>query len=419
MDVLLYDTDRYQNNAEREETMITFNTTETLTFNIGINLFSMILTIFILKMYQESFTDTYEILLLRKIQKGIILIFATDILMWALNGQPSLGVRIINYLNITIYFLMQLLVILFWLRYAHYRLFNRVLRKKHELVLILLPFLGMGLIVLTTAFTGWCFYLDNQNFFYRGPLSTPLSFVLLVYLLSVSVLAFLKAVNHPLVERKDELMTIAFFSLPPLIGGLLQTIFYGMSFVWPSAVLSSLLVLLNKLGQAMSRDSLTGLNNRNTIDRYFASYPSGLVTEITLILLDINGFKEINDQHGHIAGDLALVEMAKILRKTFNKTSAFISRYGGDEFLVILPSNDEKIAQETIQQIKNNIQRFNQITTHPFQLSISAGHGVSSKAMHHHTDILKQADENMYKDKENYTKVQATYPVMTAKKQDS
>lgn len=277
----------------------------------------------------------------------------------------------------------------------------------------------MGLIVLTTSFTGWCFYLDNQNFFYRGPLSTPLSFVLLVYLLSVSVLAFLKAVNHPLVERKDELITIAFFSLPPLIGGLLQTIFYGMSFVWPSAVLSSLLVLLNKLGQAMSRDSLTGLNNRNTIDRYFAYYTSGLVTEITLILLDINGFKEINDQHGHIAGDLALVEMAKILRKTFNKTSAFISRYGGDEFLVILPSNDEKIAQETIQQIKNNNQRFNQITTHPFQLSISAGYGLSSKAMHHHTDILKQADENMYKDKENYTKVQATYRMMTAKKQDS
>lgn len=81
MDVLLYDTDRYQNNAEREETMITFNTTETLIFNIGINLFSMIVTIFILKMYQDSFTDTYEILLLRKIQKGIILIFATDILM--------------------------------------------------------------------------------------------------------------------------------------------------------------------------------------------------------------------------------------------------------------------------------------------------------------------------------------------------
>ncbi len=81
MDVLLYDTDRYQNNAEREETMITFNTTETLIFNISINLFSMIVTIFILKMYQDSFTDTYEILLLRKIQKGIILIFATDILM--------------------------------------------------------------------------------------------------------------------------------------------------------------------------------------------------------------------------------------------------------------------------------------------------------------------------------------------------
>lgn len=175
MDVLLYDTDRYQNNAEREETIITINTTETLIFNIGINLFSMIVTIFILKMYQESFTDTYEILLQRKIQKGVILIFAADILMWALNGQPSLGVRIINYLNITIYFLMQLLVVLFWLRYAHYRLYNRVFGKKQEFIFIHIPFSIMALIVLSSSLTGWCFYLDNQNVFHRGPLSTPMS----------------------------------------------------------------------------------------------------------------------------------------------------------------------------------------------------------------------------------------------------
>lgn len=70
--------------------------------------------------------------------------------------------------------------------------------------------------------------------------------MLLSYLSSVSLLAFFKAQKEPLVDQQKELRTIAFFAIPPLIGGVLQTIFYGMSFVWPSAVLSSLLILLNK-----------------------------------------------------------------------------------------------------------------------------------------------------------------------------
>lgn len=394
---------------ERETNMITFNTTETLIFNIGINVFSMVLTIIFLKVYQDNFTDTYEILLLRKIQFATLLVFAMDILMWVFNGHPSTTVRMVNYINIMLYFLLQLIVVLFWLRYAHYRLYNRVFGKKQEFIFIHIPFSIMALIVLSSSLTGWCFYLDNQNVFHRGPLSTPMSLVLLSYLSSVSLLAFFKAQKEPLVDQQKELRTIAFFAIPPLIGGVLQTIFYGMSFVWPSAVLSSLLILLNKEARAMSRDSLTGLNNRNTIDRYLASFNNSQHAEVTLILIDINDFKEINDEHGHITGDLALVEMANILRKTFNKTSAFIGRFGGDEFVIIMPTNDEVLAQATIHKIKNNIEQYNQNNNHPFHLSISAGYGLSSPEINNQLELLNVADENMYQDKEKYSQQQKQF----------
>jgi len=125
--------------------------------------------------------------------------------------------------------------------------------------------------------------------------------------------------------------------------------------------------------------------------------------------LIFNDFKEINDEHGHITGDLALVEMANILRKTFNKTSAFIGRFGGDEFVIIMPTNDEVLAQATIHKIKNNIEQYNQNNNHPFHLSISAGYGLSSPEINNQLELLNVADENMYQDKEKYSQQQKQF----------
>lgn len=302
-----------------------------------------------------------------------------------------------------IYFNMQIIVAAQWLRYAHYRIFGRNIERKKEMLSVLIPFALLSMLVVTSPFNGLCFYLDDANYFHRGVLSLPMSVVILLYLLSVSVMALIQYKKETLPDRKKELLTIAFFVIPPFVGGVAQTVFSGMSMVWPCAVISGLLVMIDKESRLISQDSLTGLNNRRNMEKYLITYEDGQNRPLTLILLDVNDFKHINDQFGHSLGDVALMRVANILRETFKGTSAFLARYGGDEFVVIMPQGEEGGARDAVQKIKNNFDAFNKAQHLPFRLSVSIGYAISlKKEANRIADLLKEADANMYLDKARY-----------------
>ena len=116
--------------------------------------------------------------------------------------------------------------------------------------------------------------------------------------------------------------------------------------------------------------------------------------------MDIDGFKHINDQYGHSTGDAALIQAANILRATFNRTSAFLARYGGDEFVVVLPECEERAVKEAAHKIRNGFEHFSNTKQLPFRLSVSIGYAVSAKKSDHRiAELFRKADENMYRDK--------------------
>ncbi len=380
--------------------MIRFDPGETLLFNTGVNVFSCIITLIILYSIKRDFADTYDIRLLRRIEAAILLVLLADMAMWLMNGKSGGFLRILGYANLIFYFIMQTVVALWWIRYAWYRIFGQKMHRKKELFFVLIPFALLGLIVLASPLNGWCFYLDDANYYHRGVLSAPMSVIILLYLLSVTVIALVQYRKEVLVDRKKELLTISFFAVPPFLGGFAQTVFYGLSMVWPCVVVSSLLILLNKESQAISQDALTGLNNRRNMERMLRTYEAGQNRAATLIMLDINDFKHINDQYGHNSGDMALIQVANILRTTFNGTPAFLARYGGDEFAIVFPEGEDRLAKEAVQKIKNNFDHFSKTNHFPFRLSVSIGYAVSTeKSDNRIANLLKEADENMYRDK--------------------
>ena len=389
--------------------MIVFDISETLFFNIGIDVFSGIITLIILYSYKRDFADTYSIRLMRMIEAAVLLILLTDIVMWILNGKSGDYVRALSYIDNIIYFILQIVAALFWLRYAWYRIFGHSMPRKNEAFYVLVPFIILSMIVIASPLNGWCFYLDDANYYHRGVLSAPMSVVILAYLLSVSVIALSQYRKEVLIDRKKELLTIAFFAVPPFLGGVAQTVFYGLSMVWPCAVVSSLMILLNRESQVISQDTLTGLNNRRNMERHLRTYEEGQNRPVTLIMLDVNDFKHINDQYGHYSGDMALIQTSNILRSTFNGTSAFLARYGGDEFVIVMPEGKESTAEETTQKIKNNFDVFNRSTQFPFRLTVSAGYAISTeKADNRTANLLREADENMYQDKSRYHREKQT-----------
>src|SRR5215467_7521309 len=143
---------------------------------------------------------------------------------------------------------------------------------------------------------------------------------------------------------------------------------YGL-FSW-SAQISRLIIMLTasalsialvarsqRLLQMATSDSLTGLFNRGYVDDRLAmelSRAQRYDKPLTLAVLDADHFKALNDTHGHAAGDVVLKNLAELLRASFRQSDT-TGRYGGEEFVVILPETDIETARRKVETLRETI----------------------------------------------------------------
>jgi len=153
--------------------------------------------------------------------------------------------------------------------------------------------------------------------------------------------------------------------------------------------------------QAM-RDELTGLLNRRAIDNLLEfeknkSHRSSM--SFSILIIDVNHFKNINDKYGHLAGDNVLVDFSKRLESTLRRQD-MISRWGGDEFLVLLPETNEKQVEVVTEKIKNKLKNWTvKYDDEKINYSISVGIAEYLKD-EDINDLIKRADQSLYKEKE-------------------
>lgn len=109
-------------------------------------------------------------------------------------------------------------------------------------------------------------------------------------------------------------------------------------------------------------DPMTSLYNRRFFDAQFATQLQQAQrqnTTLSLIMLDIDYFKNYNDQYGHPAGDSAIIAVANCIRSRLKRSSDLAARYGGEEFIVMLPNSTEVIAQSISEDIRNAVSELN------------------------------------------------------------
>ncbi|MEP4890223.1 MAG: diguanylate cyclase [Aliiglaciecola sp.] len=160
----------------------------------------------------------------------------------------------------------------------------------------------------------------------------------------------------------------------------------------------------NELEQQTRTDSLTGIRNRKHFDKKFQAEARRCRRErsdLSLIMLDIDHFKNVNDTYGHVAGDEVIKHVAKVLKQNLKRTTDDACRYGGEEFALILPNTDFDGARSLGEKLREIIE--NTVTeVDGLQLKVTISVGVASTVVSGVDDeksLLESADKALYQAK--------------------
>ena len=161
-------------------------------------------------------------------------------------------------------------------------------------------------------------------------------------------------------------------------------------------------VLEKQLYENSITDHLTGLYNRRYFDQYIFqehSRSQRTKTWLSVILIDIDHFKLYNDNYGHQAGDDCIKDISRVLQDHFKRSVDMICRYGGEEFLVVLPETHIDKAYGLAEDYRKAIKELNILHGHSPHKIITVSIGVNSVNGHEnqsHDELINGADQAMY-----------------------
>ena len=364
---------------------------------IDLNIFSFLICLLILidTCIQAEKQFLQSKLFVALIASDLILIFL-DSLQWLLDGcQGQASVAIFSAVNVISYSMAPVPTYL-WTLYAGYQIYRDEKKIRKLVYPLLVPVLIHGLLALTSLSTGFLFYLDENNIYHRGrgfPLTAAICYSYLIY---ISIVIFR---NRRLVEKRI-FFPLLLFPLLPLLGSIIQIIYYGSVLVWNGIALSILIVYINIQNYRLHTDYLTGVYNRRRADYLLKNKIHSRThgRSFSGIIIDIDNFKEINDRYGHLTGDKVLEISAELIKNSLRKDD-FVARYGGDEFIAILPQIDLRNAYIAGERLRHAVES-ETFLFNGSMIKLTISLGISTYQDGNTTqDLIKTADDNLYKAK--------------------
>jgi diguanylate cyclase (GGDEF)-like protein len=337
---------------------------------------------------------------------GAIFELTTDTLMWLADPATGAGGRALLLGLSVLYYAAHPFVPMFYAAYAMHQVAGEARGLRSKLPILAIPAAASAILSLSSPFTGWYFYLDAAGVYRHGPLFQVFAAASYVYL--AFSFAFVAARRKAVDDRT--LAGLLIFPLLPAVAGLLQMRYYGLVLIWPSIVLSLLVIYVNIQQRKLSSDYLTGAFNRRRLDEYLearvrefreaaAGKDRGAATRFAGFLADVDDFKAINDRFGHAAGDEALVETVRLIRASL-RAEDFLARYAGDEFVVILPLSSEEELAQVVERVRSRFAGFSPAGAR-YRLGLSLGSASFDPEIDENADrYIERLDALMYREKD-------------------
>lgn len=161
-------------------------------------------------------------------------------------------------------------------------------------------------------------------------------------------------------------------------------------------------------------DPLTGLYNRTYFEEEMRRVEDGRFDPVNILIVDVDGLKLVNDTLGHDAGDALLITAGKLIKESFRETD-MVARIGGDEFAVLFPKGSEKSVERACNRINMKVANYNRENPQ-LPLSISLGFATRNGTAKSMSDLFKEADNNMYREKLHRSQSARSAIVQTLKK---
>lgn len=319
-------------------------------------------------------------------------------MIWTLSDGVSTPVGITaNWISNAVSFSLFAIACLIWFFYSETVQGSRLLTARYRVALVTLPTVLVVVLAFTSYWTHAMFYIDTQGVYRRGALYMIQPIVSYCYIIYTSLHAFIqtrKVESLQSLQKKAIYRTLAFFAVPALVGGTFQVLF-SVPGLCVGITLSILLLYIIYQEQLISTDPLTGLNNRNRFETYMLSLFSNVdqAEDVYLLMMDADGFKQINDRYGHVEGDHALQVISATLKEVCSASGGFIARYGGDEFVVLQKAAAEQDIIDLCSAINDELAR----AEVPYLLRMSIGYARVGDGVDTWQDLLRAADAELYR----------------------
>lgn len=242
----------------------------------------------------------------------------------------------------------------------------------------------------------WFYYVTDKGEYFRGPFYLIRASIILGIVFVVEFYIFLYKEYIDMRYKK----TMMYFPIMPLVFGILQIFIDGYALEYTGMMLTCALLFIYVQNKNVDEDFLTKTMNK----RYFESVLEDKIKgfkirkrKFGVVMIDLDYFKHINDEYGHVAGDQALMKISDILRTSFRKNDT-ICRFGGDEFCVIVDVEYDDEIEKILKRVNKKIKTFNEVSN-TYKLSISAGHLIYEEGETLET-FMNRVDEEMYIRKE-------------------